>query len=103
MNETPLTLAFVGYTRPDLTERAIAYEDAVLPLLDEHGARLIARVRRTPGQDSSLPLEIHLIWFPDRRALDSYLGDPRRQTLLESYGDVFTLKHVVEVEQIASG
>ena len=103
MIDAPLTLAFVGYTHPDLSERAVAYEDAVLPLLVEHGAKLLARVRRAPGQDASLPLEIHLIWFPHRRALDAYLGNPRRQTLLESYGDVFRLTQVVEVEQIASG
>jgi hypothetical protein len=102
MNDAPLTLAFVGYAPQQLADRAIAFEDAVLPLLDDHGAKLIQRVRRAPGEDPSLPLEVHVIWFPSRRALESYLGDPRRQRLIDTFGEVFTLKHVVEVETISS-
>ena len=75
-----------------------AYEDAVLPLLTDHGSRVLARGRALPGQDPSLPHEVHLIWFPDRDALDSYMEDPRRHALLAAFGDVFTSKQAVEVE-----
>ena len=50
------------------------------------------------GQDPSLPYEVHLIWIPDRDALNSYMEDPRRHALLAAFGDVFTSKQAVEVE-----
>ena len=94
----PITLAFVGHADPSTAERASAYEDAVLPLLTDHGSRVLARGRALPGQDPSLPYEVHLIWFPDRDALNSYMEDPRRHALLAAFGDVFTSKQAVEVE-----
>jgi uncharacterized protein (DUF1330 family) len=98
--DAPFTLAFVGHADPEAGERASAYEDRVLPLLAEHGARLLYRGKRVAGQDPSLPLEVHLIRFPHRRALDAYLADPRRQTLIEEFGEVFTDKQVVELDPI---
>ena len=96
-----ITIAFVGHTTPALADRAAAYEDAVLPLLADHGARLVYRGRRRAGEDASLPFEVHLIRFPDRVSFDGYLGDPRRADLLEEFGDVFTGKVVVELDPIA--
>jgi hypothetical protein len=92
------TLAFVGWTAPDLAEAAGAYEDAVLPLLADHGARVEYRGRRALGQDPSLPVEVHLLWFPSRTAYDAFLADPRRAALLEEHGDVFEQKLVVELD-----
>jgi uncharacterized protein (DUF1330 family) len=94
----PITLAFVGCADPSTAARASAYEDAVLSLLTDHGSRVLARGRALPGQDPSLPHEVHLIWFPDRDALNSYMDDPRRHALLAEFGDVFTSTQVVEVE-----
>jgi hypothetical protein len=56
------------------------YEDAVLPLLTEHGGTLVARetVTRTSPDD---PLEIHVLEFRDQAGLDGYLTDPRRLAL----------------------
>ena len=34
--DRPISLAFVGHTTPDLADRAVAYEDAVLALLADH-------------------------------------------------------------------
>jgi hypothetical protein len=96
----PFTLAFVGYADPGRAADAIAYEDAVLPLLTDHGAELLSRVRRCEGEDPVLPLEVQLIRFPSRAALQAYLADERRIALRERYGDVFTTAHVVEVDQI---
>lgn len=58
------------------------YEDSVLPLLDEHDGRLIARetVERANSDD---PLEVHVIEFADQAALDGYMTDPRRLALEE--------------------
>jgi hypothetical protein len=47
-----------------------------------------------------LPLEIQLMSFPGRSELDAFHADERRQILLTEYGDVFTLKHAVELETL---
>jgi hypothetical protein len=98
--DSPFTLVFVGYADPALAERAAAYEDAVLPLLADHGAELVYRGRRAAGQDEALPLEVHVTRFPHRRALESYLADDRRAALLEEFGEVFTAKQVVEMDTV---
>jgi uncharacterized protein (DUF1330 family) len=98
--DAPFTLAFVGYAATGMSERASAYEDEVLPLLADHGARLLYRGRRAAHQDDSLPLEVHLTWFPHRRALEAYMADERRAALMEAHGEVFTRKEVVEVDSV---
>jgi hypothetical protein len=99
--ESPFTLAFVGYADAAHEERAAAFEDAVLPLLADHGAELLYRGRRADGQDAALPLEVHLIRFPHRRAFESYLADGRRAALLEEFGEVFTAKQAVEMDTVS--
>jgi hypothetical protein len=100
--DSPFTLVFVGYAAagPGLSERASAFEDAVLPLLSDHGAELVYRGRRAAGQDETQPLEVHITRFPNRRALESYLSDDRRAALLAEFGEVFTAKHVVEMDTL---
>ena len=100
MPDQPLTLAFVGYATAATSDRATAFEDQVLRLLDSHGATVSYRGRRISDQDESLPLEIQILSFPDRKALEAYLADDRRLRLLSEYGDAFTLKHSVEVQTI---
>ena len=100
--EAPFTLAFVGYATPESAARAVAFEDAVLPLLADHGAHVVYRGRRVAGQDVALPLEVHLLSFPNRAAFDAYIADDRRAALLERFGEVFTVKHAVELETISS-
>jgi uncharacterized protein (DUF1330 family) len=95
--DEPIILAFVGYATAAMADRASAFEDEVLKLLDGYGARLLFRGRRINDQDESLPLETQLLSFPDRKALEAYLADDRRQSLLAEYGDVFTRKCSVEV------
>jgi Protein of unknown function (DUF664) len=99
--DAPLTLVFVGYADPTDERRAAAFEDAVLPLLADHGAELAYRGRRAAGQDEALPLEVHLIRFPHRRALESYMSDDRRAALVEDYGEVFTVEQVVEMDAVS--
>jgi uncharacterized protein (DUF1330 family) len=100
--DDPFTLAFVGHADAAMAEQAAAYEDEVLRLLERHGAKLLYRGRRAAGQDPSLPFEVHLIWFPHRRALASYMADDRRKELLEKYGEVFRLKQAVTMDTIAT-
>jgi len=98
---TAFTLVFVGYADEALSDRARAYEDEVLPLLERHGARLLYRGRRSDGEVASLPLEVHVIRFPHREALGAFMADDRRQSLLQRHGEVFTAKHVVEMDTIS--
>jgi uncharacterized protein (DUF1330 family) len=98
--EVPVTIAFVGHAALEQADAATAYEDAVLPLLADHGAELLYRGRRAAGQDPGLPLEVHLIRFPSRSAYDAFLGDDRRRRLLAEHGEVFTSKVVVELETL---
>jgi hypothetical protein len=99
----PFTLAFLGYAAADQAARASAFEDEVLPLLADHGGRVLYRGRRTSSEaaagpdEADLPLEIHLLWFPDRAALAGYMADDRRRALLDRYGEVFTAKHAFEI------
>jgi uncharacterized protein (DUF1330 family) len=83
-----------------MADMAIRFEDEVLRLLETHGAHLLFRGRRTVDQDESLPLEIQLLSFPHREALDAFLADERRQKLLSEFGDVFTRKQTVEITAI---
>jgi hypothetical protein len=50
-----------------------AYEEAVLPLLADHGAELQRRFR---SPDNAL--EVHILFFPSAEARQAYLADPRR-------------------------
>ncbi len=65
----PFTIGFVGHTDPARAVQAAAFEDAVLALLADHGARVVYRGRRAAGEDDALPFEIHLLWFPRRRSI----------------------------------
>jgi uncharacterized protein (DUF1330 family) len=98
--EPSLTIAFVGHATPDMAGAASAYEDAVLPLLADHGATLLYRGRRADRQDPALPLEVHLLRFPSRAAYDAFLADDRRRALLDEHGEVFTSKVVVELDTV---
>ncbi len=95
------TIGFVGRADPAHAEQASAYEDEVLQILDDHGAKLLYRGQGVEGgQDSVQPIEVQLIWFPNRAAYMAYIGDPRRIALLETYGDVFRDKLVLELENL---
>ncbi len=59
----------------------VAYEDEVLELLPDHGARLISRAR-TAGLDGE-PYEIQLIEFPSEDALADYVADERRMAMAD--------------------
>ena len=94
---TGLTIGFSGYTDPQSASKAHEFEDAVLALLPDHGANVVFRGCRAPGQGDHLPLEMHVLWFPDETAFQSYLDDPRRSALLAQFGEVFSTKHAVEL------
>jgi hypothetical protein len=76
-----VTLCVLLWAREGHEADLIAYEDQVLPLLPDHGGRVVQRAR-TSGAAGE-PLEVHFLQFPTEGALDSYMRDERRATLLD--------------------
>jgi hypothetical protein len=72
-NEKALTFVLIARIPPDGVEAFQAYEDRVLPLLDEYGGRLERRLRNELGT-----LELHIISYPSDMAHQKYRSDPRR-------------------------
>jgi hypothetical protein len=90
-----LTLVLVARIPAAGTADFQAYEAAVLPLLADHGGRLERRLRTADAG-----VEVHIVVFPSRAALDSYRSDPRRAgqaPLLQRSGAALELLEVVEV------
>jgi uncharacterized protein (DUF1330 family) len=72
------------------------YEDRVLDLLPDYGARIDARVRALEG-----PLtEIQILEFPSQQALDDFQKDPRRMELAEIRNAVIASTTVIRVESV---
>ncbi|MER6349171.1 hypothetical protein ACWC10_25985 [Streptomyces sp. NPDC001595] len=72
-----------------------AYENAVLPLLEEHGGRLEQRLRTLDDR-----VEAHVVTFPSDEHFATYRADPRRTSaapLLERSGADIELLAVREV------
>jgi uncharacterized protein (DUF1330 family) len=72
-------LCVLLWSKPGTEEALCAYEDSVLGLMSDHGARVLQRVR-TDGADGA-PLEVQVLEFPSRDALDGYMRDERRTAL----------------------
>ena len=71
------------------------YEDAVLPLLRDHGGELQRRLRSEDGTT-----EVHLVGFPSADAYVAYRADPRREEhahLLAASGARVTLHELRDV------
>jgi uncharacterized protein (DUF1330 family) len=77
-----VVLCVTLWPNPGHEETLVSYEDSVLALLPEHGARVVARVRAETSAEGEAgdghPLETQIIELPDQAALDAYLADPRR-------------------------
>ena len=70
------------------------YEDRVLGLLPDHGARIDARVRALEGTLT----EIQILEFPSEQALVDFQNDPRRTDLTEIQNAVIASTTVIRVE-----
>ena len=75
-----LRLCVLLWETPGQAEALEVYEDAVLPLLNEHSGRLVSR-NTVVGRQAHDPLEVQTIEFDDQAAMDAYLADPRRSAL----------------------
>jgi hypothetical protein len=76
----------------------VAYEDRVLALLPDHGARVRQRVR-SDGRDGA-PFEVHVLEFPSDAALDAYMADARRGALGELRARGIARTQVLRVEAV---
>lgn len=96
-----LTLCVMLWPRDGHEEALVAYEDAVLALLDDHGARLASRVRSVEPGDG--PLEVQIIELPDEQALAAYMSDPRRTALSDERDRAVARTEIIRVEQVQQG
>ena len=71
------------------------YEDAVLPLLADHGGRLERRLRGAGGE-----LEVHVVSFATAEAFAAYRADPRRAQHAELLAASGAQVEVLEVEDV---
>ena len=93
-----LNLCVLLWSNPGTEVELIAYENQVLELLEDHGARLLQRAR-TDGADGR-PLEIQVLEFASQAALDDYMGDERRTALAAEREAASARTEVLGVELI---
>jgi uncharacterized protein (DUF1330 family) len=84
------------WSRPGMEQALIAYEDAVLSLVDEHGGKVVHRAR-TDGADGR-PLEIQLFEWASQEAIDAYMSDPRRTALAADREQAIARTEIVPVQ-----
>ena len=73
IKDDALTFVLIARIPPEGVKAFQAYEDQVLPLLNEHGGRLQRRLRNEVGT-----VELHIVSFPSDIASQKYRSDPRR-------------------------
>lgn len=84
------------WPHPGMEQALIAYEDAVLTLVNEHDGKIVHRAR-TGGADGR-PLEIQLFEWASQEALDSYMSDPRRIALAADREHAVARTEIVPVQ-----
>ena len=94
----PRTLCVLLWAQPGAQAALAAYEDRVLRLIPDHGARVLQRARSS-GADGQ-PAEIQLLEFPSAAALDAYRADPRRTALAADRDRAVARTEIIEVELI---
>lgn len=73
-----------------------AYEEAVLPLLKEHGGKLERRLSNGDGT-----VETHILSFKDKASFEKYCYDPKRlehTKLFDDSGAQTELRQMMDVE-----
>lgn len=71
------------------------YEEKVLALLGDHGAKLKERLRSKDGL-----AETHLLEFPDTMALEGFRADPARQSVQDMWERCGASSVITEVDRI---
>jgi GNAT superfamily N-acetyltransferase len=76
-----VTLVAILTIRKDALEAFRAFERHAASVMADHGGRIERTVVVTPAATPDLVKEIHVVTFPDARALQAYRGDARRDAL----------------------
>jgi len=84
------------WSRPGMDEALIAYEDAVLAWVSEHGGTVLQRARSDGAEGR--PLEIQLFEWASESALDSSMADPRRTALAADRDRAIARTEIVPVQ-----
>ena len=72
----PVTLCVLLWAREGQVDALVAYEDSVLPLIEDHGGHVVFRGRSSEQAEG--PTEVHVLVYPSQDALDAYMHDERR-------------------------
>jgi len=73
-----------------------AYEEAVLPLLKQHGGKIERRLSNGDGT-----VEVHILSFVNKQGFENYCYDPKRlehTQLFEDSGAQTELRQMMDVE-----
>jgi uncharacterized protein (DUF1330 family) len=94
--EPSIRLCVLLWARPGADAALVDYEDRVLELIADHGARVLQRAR-TDGADGA-PLEIQILEYPSQAALDGYMADARRVALADARDAAIARTEVLPVQ-----
>jgi uncharacterized protein (DUF1330 family) len=94
-------LCVLLWANPDAEGALSRYEDQVLELMADHGARVLQRVR-SAGLDGA-PTEVQILEYPSEDALEAYVADERRTALAGDREAAIARTEVIPVEIIGSG
>jgi hypothetical protein len=90
------------YIKPGKESVFHAFEDKVLPLINDHEGELIYRIRPTKesfiAHAQELPYEVHLVRFKSKAGFESYAKDPRRLACLDEKND--SVEKIVLIEGV---
>jgi uncharacterized protein (DUF1330 family) len=93
-------LCVLLWANPGADDALIRYEDQVLELMADHGARVLQRVRSESLHGA--PKEIQILEYPSRDALEAYMADERRVLLAGAREAAIARTEVIPVEIIGS-
>jgi len=91
------------FIKPGREQEFHAFEDKVLPLLKNHNAELVYRVRPTANTfveaNAELPYEIHIVSFGSKDDFKGYAADPKRLEFMEMKNN--SVEKIILIEGVA--
>jgi hypothetical protein len=96
--EQSIRLCVLLWASPGADAALMSYEDRVLELMADHGARVLQRART--GGANGAPLEIQILEYPSQAALDGYLADARRTALAGERDKAIARTEVLPIELV---
>lgn len=93
-----MNLCVLLWAKPGAEAALVSYEDRVLELLGDHGARVLQRVRGDGANGG--PLEVHVLEFASQVALDNYMEDGRRMALAGEHEAAIARTEVLRVDLV---